>query len=354
MTPCTSETDLSPEALARFDAIIDVRSPAEYAADHVPGATNLPVLDDSERAEIGRIYKQVSPFEARRLGAAKVARNIARHLDGALAGHDRDFRPLVYCWRGGMRSRSMALVMGEVGWRAGVLQGGYRTWRKAVVDGLSDASDIFPAILIDGQTGTAKTEILHRLAARGAQTLDLEGLAGHRGSIFGDLPDRDQPGQKRFETLLWDRLRRMDLSRPVFIEAESSRLGRRVLPPRIWASMKQAPRIAISAPSAARARYLLAAYPDIVADPARLNAALDGLAPFHPKADIALWRDWAASGAWQPLAEALIAAHYDPAYDRARARREPAPSQTLETESLDDAALDRLADRVLEMAGVGS
>src|SRR5436190_11372611 len=179
--------DVSATALARFDLLIDVRSPAEFAEDHVPGAVNLPVLSDAERAEVGTIYVQESRFKARRVGAAYVARNVARHLETALADRDGGFAPLIYCWRGGMRSNAMATILSQVGWRTTVLAGGYRTYRREVTQRLYDGELSLRFVLLDGHTGSAKTEMLGRLAARGFQTLDLEGLAEHRGSLFGAL-----------------------------------------------------------------------------------------------------------------------------------------------------------------------
>ena len=163
-----------------YDTVIDVRSPAEYAEDHIPGAINLPVLDNEERARVGTIYKQQSPFLARKLGAALVFRNAAAHVEGPLAHHDGAWRPLVYCWRGGQRSGSMTWMLQQIGWRAEVIAGGYRTYRRLVHDILYDTPLPHRLILLDGYTGTAKTEILHHLAGLGTQVLDLEGLAEQR------------------------------------------------------------------------------------------------------------------------------------------------------------------------------
>ncbi len=338
--------DLSAQALAQYDAIIDVRSPAEFAEDHLPGAINLPVLDDDERARVGTHYTQVSVFEARRMGAALTARNIATHIGTALADKDKSFKPLIYCWRGGMRSQSMATILAAVGWRTTLVQGGYRSWRRLVSAALEDEAQI-PVILIDGQTGTAKTRLLHILAGRGEQVIDLEGLACHRGSIFGDFADTPQPGQKAFETALWDHLRTLDPDRPVYVEAESRQVGRLRVPPRIWAAMQAAPRIRIQAPPHARARYLMTAYPDLAGDTDKLMAAIDGLRRFHPKTDIETWQTLAQSGEFEPLAAALITAHYDPAYDRARKRDEASRQPlVLDTAELDEASLSALAGRV--------
>lgn len=339
--------DLSARGLERFDAIIDVRSPSEFAEDHLPGAINLPVLNDAERAQVGTHYTQVSVFEARRMGAAIAARNISLHIATALAGKGKAFKPLIYCWRGGMRSQSMATILAAVGWKTTLVDGGYRTWRRQVVAEL-DAKTPLPVILIDGQTGTAKTRLLHVLAGRGEQTLDLEGLACHRGSVFGDFTDHPQPGQKAFETALWTHLRGLDPTRPVYVEAESRSVGRLRVPPRLWAAMQAAPRLEIRAPVSERARYLMTAYPDLPDDPAKLVTAIDGLRRFHAREVIEAWLALAGDRDWGALAAELVTAHYDPAYDRARKRAGETGSRSLlATDRLDDAALDALADRVI-------
>jgi len=344
-------TDLSAAKLAEFDAIIDARSPAEFADDRLPGAINLPVLDDAERARIGTIYKQVSPFDARKQGAALVARNIAGHLQAALADKPGGFRPLVYCWRGGMRSGAMATIFSEIGWRAAVVKGGYRRWRREVVAALRDEdAPLFPMLLVDGQTGTAKTAIIERLAARGAQAIDLEGLAAHRGSVFGGLAGAPQPPQKLFESRLWDALRRFDPARRVIAEAESSMIGDLHVPRRLWLSMQAAPRAEIAAPLEARAGYLAEAYADLAADAEALKAAIARLSPFQPRARIAEWLEMAGSGAFTALAEGLMEAHYDPLYNRARERRDGETAETIALDDLSEGELDRAAGRIAELA----
>ena len=310
--------DVSKEALAGFDMVIDVRSPGEFAEDHVPGAVNLPVLSDAERAEVGTIYVQESRFKARRLGAAYVAKNVGRHLETALAEQGGGFKPLVYCWRGGMRSNAMATILSEVGWRTSVLAGGYRTYRRHVTARLYDGQSALNFVLLDGHTGSAKTEVLGRLAAAGLQTLDLEGLAEHRGSLFGALAGRPQPSQKLFESRLLAALDAFDPARPVVAEAESSKIGERMLPPALWTRMARAPRIELAAAPAERARYLVTAYGDIIADRAALETAFQRL-PVHPSRErLENWRALADAGAFAELAQAVMALHYDPAYDRSR------------------------------------
>ena len=222
--------NLRHDALSGFDTVIDVRSPAEFAEDHVPGSINLPVMSNEERATIGTIYVQDSPFKARKLGAAIVARNAAAHIETTLAEKDGGWQPLVYCWRGGQRSGAFANYLTQIGWRADTVQGGYKAYRKLVSDRCYE--DVFPCpvVLLDGNTGTAKTELLECLKGRGVQVLDLEGAANHRGSAFGARAG-GQPSQKMFEGVLAHQIADLDPSRPVVIEAESSKVGARIVPP---------------------------------------------------------------------------------------------------------------------------
>ena len=334
-------TDLSPAARDGFDALIDVRSPSEFALDHIPGAINLPVLDDAQRAAVGTEYVQGSKFLARRHGAALVARNIAAHLEGALGDRDGSFRPLVHCWRGGQRSGAMATVMDQVGWPVTVLDGGYQTWRRQVKAALYDAPLPHRLILLDGPTGAGKTALLAALATRGVQTLDLEALAAHRGSLFGAMPG-GQPSQKGFESRLHDALSRLDPGRPVVVEAESSKIGARVIPPSLWAAMSDAPAIRLESPVEVRAARTVRDYAGL--DDAAIDAALTRLPRHISKETIAAWRALAAAGDRPGLARELIVHHYDPSYRRqggAGARRRLA---VVELDALTDLALEQAAD----------
>ncbi|MFT3688358.1 tRNA 2-selenouridine(34) synthase MnmH [Paenirhodobacter sp.] len=334
-----------------FDEVIDVRTPSEYAQDHLPGAINLPVLDDSERARVGMIYKQVSPFDARKIGAALVARNAARHIEQSLMDRPGGWHPLIYCWRGGQRSGSFATILGQIGWRVETIAGGYKAWRRLVIEALHNRPFPAPVVLLDGNTGTAKTELLKLLAGMGVQVLDLEGLANHRGSLFGATGP--QPAQTGFEGRLADLIERLDPARPVVIEAESSMIGRLKLPGRLWRAMQAAPRIEIHASRDERARYLTRAYADMIADPARLAATVDRLRPYQPARRIEGWHGMIAAGSFAELAGELMEWHYDPGYARSRARI-GAQITAMTAASLTPDALPDLAARIaLDVAALG-
>jgi tRNA 2-selenouridine synthase len=338
--------DLSVPLALPFDSVIDVRSPDEFAEDHVPGAISLPVLSNEERAVVGTIYTQESPFKARKVGAALVAMNAARHIQGPLAAHDGGWKPLVYCWRGGQRSNSFASILTQIGWRADVVDGGYRSYRRAVVARLYESVLPHRLVLIDGDTGTAKTELLHMVAERGGQMLDLEGMANHRGSVLGPRPE-GQPSQKLLETRLVAALARLDPARPVLVEAESSKVGNLLVPPAVWNAMRAAPRIRMSASTDDRAQYLARAYADISADPAHLNALLDLLVRLQGRDQVAAWKEMVAQGAFENLAHDLVTRHYDTRYAKSRAAAgEPAEVVQL---TLDPDGLNRAADRLVDL-----
>lgn len=329
-----------------FDTLIDVRSPAEFATDHVPGAINLPALSNDQRAEVGTIYKQVSPFTARKLGATLVARNVADHVEGPLADKDGSWRPLVYCWRGGQRSGSFTIILQQIGWRADTVEGGYMTWRRLVKEALYDTPVAHRIILLDGNTGTAKTALLAKLAERGAQVIDLEGLAGHRGSLLGRTTG-GQPDQKGFETALAVALANLDPTRPVIIEAESSKIGKINLPKQLWSAMIAAPKIMVSAPIAARAAFLETAYADVISDPADLAKRLGPLRNIRGHAVVDGWLALMHAGDFRALAAALMEQHYDAAYAKSRGADEHEILAELSSETLDEAGQNTLADAIL-------
>jgi len=317
--------------LDRYDALIDVRSPAEFAEDHMPGALNWPVLDNQERHDVGLLYA-TSPFEARKLGAALVARNIARHIESHAAGMPKTWRPLVYCWRGGQRSGSMHWFLGQIGFRSRQLQGGYKAYRAQVREDLAALPGRFDWQVLCGRTGSGKTRLLQALKAEDAQVLDLEALAAHRGSVLGALPDEGQPSQKAFDSALWAALRALDPTRPVFVESESRKIGRIAVPEALLTAMR-GPRGAcvwISMPEAARVELLLQDYGHFSADPESFCRALDGLVELRGHARVAAWQAQARAGHWAEVFAALMREHYDPGYERSLRGHFPTLAQARE------------------------
>lgn len=299
-----------------YDAIIDVRTPSEFAEDHIPGAINCPVLSDDERVRIGTLYKQVGSFEAKKAGAILVARNIAQHLDTQFINFPRDWKPLVYCWRGGNRSGAMAHILAKIGWPAVQLDGGYREYRRHVNATLVDLPLRFQFKVICGTTGSGKSRLLQTLAQQGGQVLDLEQLAAHRGSVLGNLPSEPQPTQKAFESRIWQTLRQCDPARTVFVEAESKKVGNLRVPDALMAQMRASPCIALALSRADRVKLLMQDYAHFIVDPSALNTQLDCLVALHGREKISHWQAMALAGSIAPLVEELLLNHYDPAYLR--------------------------------------
>ena len=224
-----------------FSDIIDARTEDEFALDHLPGAVNWPSLTNEERIRVGTLYKQASPFEANKVGAMLVAANIAKHIERSVMGLSKDWQPLLYCWRGGKRSGSLALVLGQIGFRVWLMEGGYKAFRAAMLQDITRLVSGLRFRIITGPTGSGKTRLLHALSACGAQVLDLEDLARHRSSVLGRIPGVPQPSQKHFDTLVWNTLRLFDPEKTVFVEAESKKVGNVAVPQALMDAMRQSP-----------------------------------------------------------------------------------------------------------------
>ncbi len=332
-----------------FDEVIDVRSPSEFAEDHLPGAINLPVLNDDERARVGTTYVQDSRFRARRMGAALVARNAAAHLEGHLSDAPAKYHPLVYCWRGGQRSGSFATILSQIGWRAETLEGGYKQYRRLVVDALYHQPFASPAVVIDGNTGSGKTDLLKTLANQGEQVLDLEGLANHRGSVFGAMPG-GQPSQKMFESRLAMESVAFRPDRVVYMEAESSRIGDLSLPPAIWEALVAAPRITLDVSLEIRATYLSQRYRDISANTADTARILRSLVPLQGHDRISDWLALLDEGDLVALARSLMEHHYDPRYGKSRSRTDDNRIATVTVPGLNPADLKSTAAKVIALS----
>jgi tRNA 2-selenouridine synthase len=339
--------------LAEFDEIIDVRSPSEFGDDHIPGALNCPVLDDAERAEIGTMYKQVSPFDARRKGAALVAKNIANHLMAQFASRDRKWKPLVYCWRGGKRSGAMVHVLRQVGWDAAQLDGGYKSYRREVISQLAALPLRYAYCIVCGETGSGKSRLLQALRDAGAQVLDLEGLARHRGSVLGTMPGESQPSQKAFESGLWRALTGLDPRRTVFVEAESMKIGDLRVPEGLMREMRASPCVRLDVPFARRVDLLLEDYQHFFGDRAGLDGKLDCLVGLHGRETVSGWKALAHNGNWAALVASLLESHYDPAYRRSTPKNYPRLAEALRVPcSLPDAdGMRRAAGEIIKATG---
>ena len=300
--------------LQEFDEIVDVRSPSEYELDHIPGAINCPVLLDEERARVGTIHAHESAFAARKIGAALVARNIAQHLEEVFADKPKKWHPLVYCWRGGQRSASMTSVLRQTGWDARQLDGGYKAYRRHVITDTDHVVARLSLNVVCGLTGSGKSALLRALVDEGAQVLDLERIAEHRGSVLGAMPGSTQPGQKMFESRVWQALRSFDASRGVYVEAESRRIGGLRVPESLMVAMRASPCVTLQASTAVRVQLLLREYQHLVTSPSELTPRLDALVWLHGHKRVAQWNALASANDWESLVRELLEQHYDPAY----------------------------------------
>jgi tRNA 2-selenouridine synthase len=341
-------------SLHKFDAIIDVRSPAEFALDHIPGAINLPVLNNDERITIGTLYKQVSPFAAKKLGAALVSRNIADHLENSLLDFPREWRPLIYCWRGGERSGAFTHILNRIGWKALQLESGYQGFRRVVIDGLEQAAKEFSFQVIAGMTGSGKTRVLQEIDALGAQILDLEGLAIHRGSVLGNEPHIQQPSQKGFETNLWNTLNSLNPAQVVFVESESKKVGGVHIPDSLMERIRHGQCIELRSSTHTRVSWLLHEYEHFLSNPESFKEKLSLLTSRYGKDQIAKWHEAIDAGDFKNLVEELLVMHYDPSYQSSIVRNFPSYREDhyVELRNDSDEAFVLAAKDLITKAGV--
>jgi tRNA 2-selenouridine synthase len=306
--------------LSDFSVVIDARSEGEYAEDHLPGAVNWPSLNDEERKLVGTRYKQINQFEAKKLGAALVAKNIAQHIERDVLDKPREWQPLVYCWRGGKRSGSLALVLDQIGFRVTMLDGGYKAFRAALVQNMPQLAARYSYRVICGTTGSGKTRLLQALAGQGAQVLDLEALANHRSSVLGMLPGTPQPTQKAFDRLIWTSLQGFDAGRPVYIESESKKVGNVAIPEGLITAMRASPCLQIELSEDERVALLLEDYDFFVRDIAFFCDRLDALVQARGKETVHDWQERSRSGALAGVVRELLVKHYDPVYRQSMQR----------------------------------
>lgn len=345
------------EAIARlheFSAVIDARSEGEYGEDRLPGALNWPSLNNEERKLVGTLYVQVSPFEAQKRGAALVAANISRHIEREVLDKPRQWQPLLYCWRGGKRSGSLALVLGQIGFRVTLLEGGYKAFRTAVLADLPRMAAQFSYRVVCGPTGSGKTRLLNALDAAGAQVLDLEALASHRASVLGAIPGQPQPTQKRFDTLVWDRLRRFDPVRPVYVESESKKVGNVAVPEALIAAMRASPCLRLELPHDERVALLMEDYAFFAHDRALFSERLGALVTLRGKVMVKSWQDQVAAGDTVAVVRELLHQHYDPGYATSMQRSfaQFGTAKTVTAINRDPGTLALLARNIIEEEGL--
>ena len=300
--------------LSEFTDIIDARSEGEFAEDHLPGAINWPSLNNAERQLVGTEYKQISAFEAKKRGAALVAKNIAAHLERDVINKQRDWQPLVYCWRGGKRSGSLALILDQIGFNVTLVDGGYKSFRAALVADLPQLAGQFAYRVICGTTGSGKTRLLQALAAQGAQVLDLEALANHRSSVLGVIPGLPQPTQKAYDSLIWAALKRFDPARLVYIESESKKVGNVAIPEGLIAAMRSASCLQLDLSEDERVALLLEDYDFFVKDTEYFCDRLGALTQARGNDVVLDWQTRARSDDIAGVVRELLINHYDPVY----------------------------------------
>lgn len=297
-----------------FSTIIDARSEDEYTLDHLPHAVNWPSLNNEERIVVGTMYKQQGAFEAQKHGAAKVAANISRHIQREVLELPKNWQPLIYCWRGGKRSGSLSMVLGQIGFKVNLMEGGYKAFRAAMVQDIPKRVAPLQFKVISGPTGSGKTRLLNALAEEGAQVLDLEDLACHRSSVLGHIPGQAQPSQKRFDTLVWQALRSFDVTRPVFVESESRKVGNLSIPESLMLAMRDSPCFELQLSLDERVALLMEDYKFFVDDPDAFCSRLDALVAIRGKSVVEAWKVQVATGHIENVVRDLLVLHYDPTY----------------------------------------
>lgn len=325
-------------ALLESHCIVDCRTPLEFAEDHLPGAVNVPILTNEERVEIGTIHNHQGPQAARMRGLeltcgrfGAMVREIADHAKGRTV--------LVYCWRGGLRSRSMAVLLEMTGYPVVQLQGGYKAFRNHVTACFDQFRPVAPLIVIHGMTGTGKTDFINRLDRDHWTVIDLEGLARHRGSAFGSLGLGEQPTQKRFDTLLWQAFRTAPAGRPIVVEGESQRIGQVMLPGHLYDVMTAGCKVWCHASLETRVERLAAEYAcqeyraPMACALERIRKKLGGVRHAELKR---LLENWDVAG----LARGLVEQYYDKLYYK---HRPWTPDVEIELEDF-QAAAERLAE----------
>jgi len=306
----------------QYALVIDARSQREYAEDHLPCAVNLPVVDNDEYAEVGTTHR-TDTHRAYVIGVSYALRNISRSIDDLVTRYPKDARMLVYCFRGGKRSKLWFDALSTIGYRVDRLPGGWKAYRAWVRDQLDELPRKLRYHVLCGPTGCGKTRLLSALESVGAQVLDLEELAQHRGSLIGDIPGVAQPTQKWFDSLVVERLRRFDPAQPVWVESESKKIGAIQVPSSLLETMHGARLFSLNAPMAERIALWREDYSHFEADLVSMMERLKFLRPLVGGEEFARWERLAKERRATELFQRLMEAHYDPAYSRSITKNYP-------------------------------
>ena len=316
-----------------YDLIIDARSPREYEEDHIPGAVNFPVVDNEEYAVVGTLHR-TDKMGAYRIGVQYSLKNIARHIEDDLPNYPERSRILVYCFRGGKRSKLWTDALETIGYKVEKLKGGWKAYRRWINEQLTLVPAQYRYHILSGPTGCGKTRLLQALLTAGAQVLDLEDIAVHRGSVLGSVPGMAQPSQKYFDSLLLRQLSSYDPARPVWVEAESKKIGNVQLPETLLSTMRTGLTIRIDAAMTQRVLLWREDYRHFEQDPQGMLERLQFLRPLVGGEEFAAWEALAQDRRMPELFERLMRNHYDPSYRRAILRNYPeidtAPSVVLD------------------------
>ena len=331
----------------KFDTIIDVRSPSEFEMDHIVGAINCPILYDKERHEVGTTYKKISSFKAKIIGSSLSAKNIAFHIENEFIEKKGSWKPLIYCWRGGQRSKAFSIVLSEVGWRTYQLKGGYKEYRNDVIKYLDSVGIKLKIILVSGKTGSAKTKILHSIKAQGGQIIDLEGLARHKGSLLGAIPNLEQPSQKFFESLLFYEIKKLNLKKNIFVEAESSKIGDIHIPKSIWSNMISSQRIEVVADLNIRAQFLINDYYYMCENPNLMKPMIKGLKSRLSKILVESWEKLIDEKNWFELTKSFLKNHYDPSYSSNTIKNDRKVLKEVLATSLNKSDINKIAKNII-------
>ena len=309
-----------------------MRSENEFADDHIPSSINLPVLNNKERTIIGTQYKENS-FEARKQGAALINNNISKIIKKDL--FEKKDKVLIYCWRGGLRSLSLYLVLKQIGFDVEILEDGYKSYRRHVVQFFEDEIEQFNFNQIKGVTGVGKTLFL-KILEKSTQVLDLEGIANHKGSILGDIPKFKQPNQKMFETKLFEKLESLNRKKKIWVEAESIKIGKLNIPSRLWKKMDEGISVKLKSTVDERVKFILKDYKYFTKEPELMSNAMLVLKKIIRKDDYRVIEENLKNGDYMSFVKSLINHHYDKAYKKTRSEMDDQNDNVIEIDKINN------------------